>query len=43
MPQAEKMRYADFLIDTSGDHAATRALTEKVYATLRKLAEGGQV
>jgi dephospho-CoA kinase len=38
MPQAEKMRYADFLIDTSGDFAATRAQTEAVYENLRALA-----
>ena len=42
MPQMEKMRYADFLIDTSGDHAATRARTQEVYAQLRALADGAQ-
>ncbi len=40
MPQTEKMRYADFLIDTSGDYASTRAQTEAVYAQLRQLAAG---
>lgn len=34
MPQEEKMSYADFLIDTSGDKAETRRQTEKVYAAL---------
>ena len=39
MPQAEKLRYADYLIDTSGDYDATRAQTEAVYAQLRALAD----
>jgi dephospho-CoA kinase len=34
MPQEEKMKYADFLIDTSGDFENTRAQVE---ATLEKL------
>jgi dephospho-CoA kinase len=38
LPQAEKMRFADFLIDTSGEHAATRAQTVAVYEQLRALA-----
>ena len=37
MPQAEKMRYADFLIDTSGDYEATRARTHAVYEELKAL------
>jgi dephospho-CoA kinase len=43
MPQAEKMRYADFLIDTSGTHEETRAQTVKVYERLRELASRGAV
>lgn len=39
MPQAEKMRYADFLIDTSGDYAETRVRTSAVYEQLRALAQ----
>jgi dephospho-CoA kinase len=39
MPQAEKLRYADFKIDTSGDYEETRRQTEEVYAELRRLAE----
>ena len=35
MPQEEKMKYADFLIDTSGDFADTRAQVEKVFAELK--------
>ncbi len=34
MPQAEKTKYADFLIDTSGDFAQTRAQVESVFAQL---------
>jgi dephospho-CoA kinase len=37
MPQAEKMRYADFLIDTSEGFAAARSETEAVYEKLRML------
>lgn len=37
MPQAEKMRYADFLIDTSDGFAATRERTAEVYAQLLEL------
>lgn len=37
MPQDEKMRYADFLIDTSGDKIDTRRRTEEVYASLRAM------
>src|SRR4051812_9950281 len=37
MPQVEKMKYADFLIDTSGDFANTRAQVKTVYAQLKQL------
>jgi dephospho-CoA kinase len=39
MPQVEKMKYADFLIDTSGDFANTRAQVELLYEQLRQLAQ----
>ena len=39
MPQAEKMRYADFLIDSSHGFDDTRRRTAEVYAELRKLAD----
>jgi dephospho-CoA kinase len=39
MPQEEKLRYADFKIDTSGSFEETRRQIEEVYAELRKLAE----
>lgn len=39
MPQAEKLRYADFEIDTSGSYEETRRRTEEVYAALRELAD----
>jgi len=35
MPQEEKMKYADFLIDTSGNFADTRTQVEKVFAELK--------
>lgn len=38
MPQEEKLRYADFKIDTSGSFEETRRQTEEVYAGLRELA-----
>src|SRR5215204_3827202 len=38
MPQEEKLRYADFKIDTSGSYEESRRQTEGVYAELRKLA-----
>jgi dephospho-CoA kinase len=38
MPQEEKMRHADFLIDTTGGFDETRARVEQVYAELRELA-----
>lgn len=38
LSQAEKMKFADYLIDTSGDFAATRRQTEEVFQALRALA-----
>src|SRR5256886_9571893 len=38
MPQGEKKTFADFLINTSGDHSQTRAQVEDVYRELRALA-----
>ncbi|MET0645480.1 MAG: dephospho-CoA kinase [Pyrinomonadaceae bacterium] len=38
MPQEEKLRYADFKIDTSGSYEETRSRTLEVYAELRQLA-----
>ena len=38
MPQEEKMRHANFLIDTSGGFDDTRRQVEQVYAKLRELA-----
>jgi dephospho-CoA kinase len=38
MPQHEKKTFADFLINTSGDHNQTRAQVEDVYRELRALA-----
>jgi dephospho-CoA kinase len=43
MPQEEKLRYADFRIDTSGDFEDTRRQTEEVYRQLKALAEGATV
>jgi dephospho-CoA kinase len=37
MPQEEKQRYADFLIDTSGDFESTRLQVRAVYAQLQAL------
>ena len=39
MPQEEKMRYADFLIDNSGDIVETRRRTEEVFQALSELSE----
>ena len=39
MPQEEKLRYADFKIDTSGSFEETRRRTEEIYAALRELAD----
>ena len=38
MPQDKKKTFADFLINTSGDHSQTRAQVENVYRELRALA-----
>jgi len=38
LSQNEKMEFADYLIDTSGDFAATRRQTEEVFEALRALA-----
>ena len=40
MPQEQKMKYADFLIDTSGDFAGTRAQVERVFAELKDASTG---
>jgi dephospho-CoA kinase len=39
MPQEEKMRYADFLIDTSEDYEQTRQRTLEVFQKLKALSE----
>ena len=39
MPQEEKLRYADFRVDTSGSYEESRRQAEEVYAELRKLAD----
>ena len=39
MPQGEKLRYADFRIDSSGSFEETRGQTEKVFESLRVLAD----
>jgi dephospho-CoA kinase len=39
MPQEEKLRYADFSVDTSGSFEETRARTEDVYKALRRIAD----
>src|SRR5436853_7851018 len=36
MPQEEKQRYADYLIDTSEEFAETRRQTEEVYHACRE-------
>ena len=36
MPQEEKQKFADYLIDTSDGFDLTRAQTENVYAHLRR-------
>ena len=40
LPQAEKLRHADFAVDTSGSFDETRARVEEVYEQLRRLAAG---
>ena len=39
MPQEEKLRHADFRIDTSGGFEDTRRQTAEIYAALRSLAD----
>lgn len=39
MPLEEKVKYADYVIDTSGDKENTRAQVREVYASLLKLAQ----
>jgi dephospho-CoA kinase len=39
LPQEEKLRHADFAVDTSGSFDETRARVEEVYVELRRLAE----
>jgi dephospho-CoA kinase len=39
MPQEEKLRYADFDVDTSGDFDETKSQTEEVFRALRAIAE----
>ena len=41
MPQEEKLRYADFAIDTSEGFDDTRRKTEEVYRALQELAKAG--
>jgi dephospho-CoA kinase len=41
MPQEEKLRYADFAIDTTGGFEEARRRTEEVFHTLRALAAEG--
>jgi dephospho-CoA kinase len=38
LPQSEKLKHADFAVDTSGSFDETRALVEEVYEELRRLA-----
>ncbi len=40
MPLAEKVKYADYVIDTSGTKESTRQQTREVYASLRSAAGG---
>lgn len=40
MPLEEKMKYADFVIDTSGPKEATLAQVRRVYESLKELARG---
>jgi len=43
MPQEEKKRYADYLVDTSEGFEPTRRQTVEIHNALRKLAEAGAV
>ncbi len=40
LPQGEKLKHADFAVDTSGSFDETRARVREVYAELRRLAAG---
>lgn len=40
LPQSEKLKYADFAVDTSGSFDETRARVVEVYEELRRLAAG---
>jgi dephospho-CoA kinase len=40
LPQEEKLKHADFAVDTSGSFDETRARVEEVYEKLRRLAAG---
>ena len=42
MPQEEKIKYADFLIDASGDFAGTRAQVETLFEQLRNASTNNQ-
>jgi dephospho-CoA kinase len=37
MPLAEKRKYADFVIDTSGEKSSTLRQTRAVYEALRRI------
>ncbi len=41
MPLEEKVRYADYVVDTSGTKQHTREQTRGVFESLKKLAHGG--
>jgi dephospho-CoA kinase len=43
MPQEEKKKFADFLIDTSGDFDSTRVQVEAVYRQLREISAAASV
>ena len=43
MPPEEKMRYADFLIDTSGSALETLQYTDEVYRALRELQSASKI
>ncbi len=43
MPQEEKKKFADFLIDTSGDFDSTRAQVEAVYRQLQEISAPASV
>lgn len=41
MPMSEKVKYADFVIDNSGDRLQTRSQVEDVHSILRELSKSG--